>query len=60
LHFLAKSKHQHNTTGERPAREYKHEFETREFTVGQGRIALLPLDHSSGLTAQPIETTRAY
>ncbi|HWZ33315.1 MAG TPA: ATPase domain-containing protein [Bryobacteraceae bacterium] len=37
------------------ARGCKHEFETREFTIGQGGITLLPLDHAQGLTALPIE-----
>jgi circadian clock protein KaiC len=38
------------------ARGCKHEFETREFTIGQGGITLLPLDHAEGLAALPIET----
>jgi circadian clock protein KaiC len=38
------------------ARGCKHEFEIREFTIGQGGIALVPLDSSKGLAAQPIES----
>ena len=38
------------------ARGCKHEFETREFTIGQGGIALLPLDQSKVLEALPVET----
>ena len=38
------------------ARGCKHEFETREFTIGQGGIALLPLGHAEALAAMPIET----
>jgi len=38
------------------ARGCKHEFETREFTIGQGGIALLPLETSQALAAQPIES----
>jgi circadian clock protein KaiC len=38
------------------ARGCKHEFETREFVIGQGGIALLPLDGSRELTPQPIES----
>ena len=38
------------------ARGCKHEFETREFTIGPGGIALLPLETSKELTAQPIES----
>jgi len=37
------------------ARGCKHEFETREFTIGQGGITLLSLDQDEGLTALPIE-----
>jgi circadian clock protein KaiC len=38
------------------ARGCKHEFETREFRIGQGGLALLPLETSKELTAQPIES----
>ena len=38
------------------ARGCKHEFDTREFTVGQGGIALLPLDKSSEMPVLPIES----
>jgi len=38
------------------ARGCKHEFETREFTIGLGGIALLPLEAAKELTAQPIES----
>ena len=38
------------------ARGSKHEFDTREFTVGQGGITLLPLDKEAQLVAQPIES----
>jgi circadian clock protein KaiC len=38
------------------ARGCKHRMETREFTIGQGGIALLPLDTSKELTAEPIES----
>jgi circadian clock protein KaiC len=38
------------------ARGCKHEFQTREFTIGQGGIQLLPLETSKELTAQPLES----
>jgi hypothetical protein len=38
------------------ARGCKHEFDTREFTVGQGGISLMPLDKNAGLPALPIES----
>jgi KaiC/GvpD/RAD55 family RecA-like ATPase len=38
------------------ARGCKHEFDTREFTIGQGGISLLPLDTSATLPALPIES----
>jgi circadian clock protein KaiC len=38
------------------ARGCKHEFDTREFTVGPGGITLLPLDKSSELPVLPIES----
>jgi circadian clock protein KaiC len=38
------------------ARGCKHEFDTREFTIGQGGIALLPLDKAAELPPLPIES----
>src|ERR1019366_2233470 len=38
------------------ARGCKHEFDTREFTIGQGGIALLPLDKAAELPHLPIES----
>jgi hypothetical protein len=38
------------------ARGCKHEFDTREFTIGQGGIALVPLDPSVDLPRLPIES----
>ena len=38
------------------ARGCKHEFDTREFTIGQGGIALLPLDKSAERPPLPIES----
>lgn len=38
------------------ARGCKHEFGTREFTIGQGGIELLPLDKTAELTPMPIES----
>ena len=38
------------------ARGCKHEFDTREFTIGQGGISLLPLDKNVELPPQPIES----
>jgi circadian clock protein KaiC len=38
------------------ARGCKHEFDTREFTIGQGGIALLPLDKTAELPPMPIES----
>ncbi len=38
------------------ARGCKHEFDTREFTIGQGGISLVPLDKSGDLPAPPIES----
>jgi circadian clock protein KaiC len=46
----------HRTIAVVKARGCRHEFEIREFTIGQGGIALVPLDHNKGLTAQPIES----
>jgi circadian clock protein KaiC len=38
------------------ARGCKHEFDTREFTIGPGGITVLPLDKSSELPVLPIES----
>jgi circadian clock protein KaiC len=38
------------------ARGCKHEFDTREFTVGPGGITLLPLDKNVELAALPLES----
>jgi circadian clock protein KaiC len=38
------------------ARGCKHEFDTREFTIGQGGINLLPLDKDAELPRLPIES----
>jgi len=38
------------------ARGCKHEFDTREFTIGQGGIALRPLDKAAELVPLPIES----
>lgn len=38
------------------ARGCKHEFDIREFTIGQGGISLLPLDKSAELVPLPIES----
>ena len=38
------------------ARGCKHEFDTREFTIGQNGIALLPIDEQATLPALPIES----
>ncbi len=38
------------------ARGCDHEFDTREFTVGQAGITLLPFDKTAQLPAQPIES----
>jgi circadian clock protein KaiC len=38
------------------ARGCKHEPETREFTIGQGGVHLLPMDSKKELLAQPIES----
>jgi circadian clock protein KaiC len=38
------------------ARGCKHEFDTREFTIGQEGIALLPIDQQATLPALPIES----
>jgi circadian clock protein KaiC len=38
------------------ARGCKHEFDTREFTIGQGGITLLPLDKTVELPSLPIES----
>jgi circadian clock protein KaiC len=38
------------------ARGSKHEFDTREFTIGQGGIHLLPLDKGLELASLPIES----
>jgi circadian clock protein KaiC len=46
----------HRTIAVVKARGAKHEFNTREFTIGKGGITLLPLDKDAELTAQPIET----
>jgi circadian clock protein KaiC len=38
------------------ARGCKHEFDTREFTIGQGGISLLPQDKNGELMPRPIES----
>jgi circadian clock protein KaiC len=38
------------------ARGCKHEFDTREFTIGQGGIALIPVDEGAPRPAHPIES----
>jgi hypothetical protein len=38
------------------ARGCKHEFDTREFLIGQGGISLLPLDKAAELPPLPIES----
>ena len=38
------------------ARGCKHEFDTREFTIGQGGISLIPVDEQAALPALPIES----
>ncbi len=38
------------------ARGCKHEFDTREFVIGEGGISLLPMDKSAELPALPIES----
>jgi KaiC/GvpD/RAD55 family RecA-like ATPase len=38
------------------ARGCKHEFDTREFTIGQNGITLLPLNEQATLPAMPIES----
>jgi circadian clock protein KaiC len=38
------------------ARGCKHEFDTREFLIGQGGISLLPLDKAAELPRLPIES----
>ena len=38
------------------ARGCKHEFDTREFTISEGGISLVPLDHQATLRALPIES----
>jgi circadian clock protein KaiC len=38
------------------ARGCKHEFDTREFTIGQGGVKLLPLDKTAALPPMPIES----
>src|SRR5204863_8660085 len=38
------------------ARGCKHEFDMREFTIGQGGISLLPLDRKTELAALPINS----
>lgn len=38
------------------ARGCKHEFDTREFIVGQGGIQLLPLDKNGQLPSMPLES----
>jgi circadian clock protein KaiC len=38
------------------ARGCKHEFDTREFVIGQGGMTLLPLEKSAELPALPIES----
>ena len=38
------------------ARGCKHEFDTREFTIGEGGISLIPLDQQATLPALPIES----
>jgi circadian clock protein KaiC len=46
----------HRTISVVKARGCKHEFDTREFTVGQGGITLLPLGQGAELAALPIES----
>ena len=38
------------------ARGCTHQFDTREFTIGQGGIALLPLDKTAEMPPLPIES----
>ena len=38
------------------ARGSKHEFDTREFRIGQGGISLLPVEETAKLPARPIES----
>lgn len=38
------------------ARGCKHEFDTREFTIGPGGINMLPLDKSASVPALPLES----
>ena len=38
------------------ARGCKHEFDTREFTIGEGGISLIPVDEQATLPALPIES----
>jgi circadian clock protein KaiC len=38
------------------ARGCKHEFDTREFTIGEGGITLIPVDEQAALPALPIES----
>ncbi|MGI8989028.1 MAG: ATPase domain-containing protein [Bryobacteraceae bacterium] len=38
------------------ARGCNHEFDTREFTIGQGGISLMPPDPNAGLPALPLES----
>jgi circadian clock protein KaiC len=38
------------------ARGCKHKFDTREFTIGEGGISLIPLDEQAALLALPIES----
>jgi circadian clock protein KaiC len=38
------------------ARGCGHEFDTREFTIGQGGIQLLPVDEDAAISAMPIES----
>ena len=38
------------------ARGCKHEFDTREFTIGKGGISLIPVDEQAAVPALPIES----
>jgi circadian clock protein KaiC len=46
----------HRTIAVVKARGSKHEFDTREFTIGQGGITLLPIDAEATAKALPIES----
>ncbi len=46
----------HRTIAVVKARGCKHEFDTREFTIGQGGITMVPLDKAAQLPPLPIES----